>query len=76
MNSTNYGNNIQAYALNKYLRTYYKDYLVETILLKKKDWEDNIVLFYGKESLVKFQLILKKKKKEIVDVKGIDLMDL
>ncbi len=49
LNSTNYGNNIQAYALNKYLRTYYKDYLVETILLKK-DWEDSIVLFYGKES--------------------------
>ena len=70
LNSTNYGNNIQAYALNKYLRTYYKDYLVETILLKKRTGREvTSFFFYAKRILVKFQLILKKRKKEIVDVK-------
>lgn len=70
LNSTNYGNNIQAYALNKYLRTHYKDYHIETILLKKRTGREiTSLFFYIKRILMKFQLILKKRKEKTVDVK-------
>lgn len=34
INTVNYGNNLQAYALNKYLRNAFPDYVIETIFFK------------------------------------------
>ena len=70
LNSTNYGNNIQAYALNKYLRLRFPDYRVETILIKKGTGREiTSLLYYGKRIVKKIILMTKKKKDETINVK-------
>jgi len=62
LNSVNYGNYIQAFALNYYLKNCYRDYHVETILLKKgtgrkiTSW-----MFYFKRIQKKIEILLQNK---------------
>ena len=70
LNSTNYGNNIQAYALNKYLRNKYPDYSVQTILLKKGTGREiTSIIYYIKRITKKIQIVLKKRKDYTIDIK-------
>jgi len=70
LKSTNYGNNIQAYALNKFLRLKYPDYTVETILLKKGTGRKiTSFIFYVKRIVRKVVLLTRKKKDETINLK-------
>lgn len=70
LNSTNYGNNIQAYALNRYLVNHYPEYHVETILLKRGTGREiTSYPYYFKRMIKKIQLLIQKKKDETIDIK-------